>query len=449
MIPWLIRSTLLLTAFYAFFMLFMRRTTLFRLNRIILLTGTALCMLLPLLRFNAEGAAAMLGLPSPAEVLPLPRIVIPEALAAGSPEEGGTAVSGGFDWRTLLLWVYAAGCAAALTFTGLSLLRILRVIRDNPGFRYKGRKVHTPGTALPSFSFLNHIVISRLPSFSFLNHIVISRSDYERHPEILLHEYMHTRLRHSADILLMSLVCALYWFNPLVWIMLSELRMLHEYETDEAVLKHGIDATQYQLLLVRKAVGDRRFLIANSFNHCKLKNRITMMQKLKTSRWAALAWLACLPLLTLILSSSSDVDTQTPPSGSVTPAVTELTAPAADQQDVIRFVDADVKPKFNGGDIGEFTKWVFGNLVYPQEAKDAKITGRVTVKFTINTDGTLSDITVLAGPHESLNNEVVRVVSQSPANWTPGYVDGKPVRITYNMPILFQLRNDSGSEGDK
>ena len=435
MIPWLIRSTLLLTAFYAFFMLFMRRTTLFRLNRIILLAGTAVCMLLPLLRFNAEGAAAMLGLPSPAEVLPLPRIVIPEALAAGSPEEGGTAVSGGFDWRTLLLWVYAAGCAAALTFTGLSLLRILRVIRENPGFRYKGRKVHTPGTALPSFSFLNHIVISR--------------SDYERHPEILLHEYMHTRLRHSADILLMSLVCALYWFNPLVWIMLSELRMLHEYETDEAVLKHGIDATQYQLLLVRKAVGDRRFLIANSFNHCKLKNRITMMQKLKTSKWAALAWLACLPLLTLILSSSSAVDTQNTSSDSAVPAMTEPAALPAVQQDVIGYADADVKPKFNGGDINEFVKWAFGNIVYPQEAKDAKITGRVTVKFTINTDGTLSDINVLAGPHESLNNEVVRVVSQSPANWTPGYVDGKPVRVSYAMPALFLLRNDSGSEVDK
>ena len=435
MIPWLIRSTLLLTAFYAFFMLFMRRTTLFRLNRTVLLAGTAVCMLLPLLRFNAEGAAAMLGLPSPAEVLPLPRVVIPEALAAGSPEEGGTAVSGGFDWRTLLLWVYAAGCAAALTFTGLSLLRIFRVIRDNPGFRYKGRKVHTPGTALPSFSFLNHIVISR--------------SDYERHPEILLHEYMHTRLRHSADILLMSLVCALYWFNPLVWIMLSELRMLHEYETDEAVLKHGIDATQYQLLLVRKAVGDRRFLIANSFNHCKLKNRITMMHKLKTSKWAALAWLACLPLLTLILSSSSAVDTQNTPSDSVTPAVTELTAPAADQQEVIRFVDADVKPKFNGGDINEFTKWVYGNLVYPKEAREAGISGMVTVKFIINTDGTISDISVIRGAHELLNNEVVRIISKSPANWTPGYVDGKPVRITYNMPILFQLRHDSGSEGDK
>ena len=426
MIPWLIRSTLLLTAFYAFFMLFMRRTTLFRLNRIILLAGTAVCMLLPLLRFNAEGAAAILGLPSPAEVLPLPRIVIPEALAAGSPEEGGTAVSGGFDWRTLLLWVYAAGCAAALTFTGLSLLRILRVIRDNPGFRYKGRKVHTPGTALPSFSFLNHIVISR--------------SDYERHPEILLHEYMHTRLRHSADILLMSLVCALYWFNPLVWIMLSELRMLHEYETDEAVLKHGIDATQYQLLLVRKAVGNRRFLIANSFNHCKLKNRITMMHKLKTSKWAALAWLACLPLLTLILSSSSAVDTQNTPSGSVTPAVTELTAPAADQQEVIRYVDVDVKPKFNGGDMNEFVKWCAGQLKYPEEAKNAKISGRVTVQFIVGPDGSLSDIHIIRGIDE-LNDEALRVISLSPA-WTPGYENGKPVPVTINFPIYFQLPDE-------
>ena len=423
MIPWLIRSTLLLTAFYAFFMLFMRRTTLFRLNRTVLLAGTAVCMLLPLLRFNAEGAAAMLGLPSPAEVLPLPRIVIPETLAAGSPEEGGTAVSGGIDWRTLLLWVYAAGCAAALTFTGLSLLRILRVIRDNPGFRYKGRKVHTPGTALPSFSFLNHIVISR--------------SDYERHPEILLHEYMHTRLRHSADILLMSLVCALYWFNPLVWIMLSELRMLHEYETDEAVLKHGIDATKYQLLLVRKAVGDRRFLIANSFNHCKLKNRITMMQKLKTSKWARLAYIACLPLFALILSSSSAVDLQSTPSDTGVPAANELITTPADQQEVIRYVDVDIKPKFNGGNLKDFTEWCLGQLKYPEEAKKAEISGRVTVQFTVEPDGSLSDIHVLRGIDE-LNDEALRVISLSPA-WTPGYKNGKSVPVTINLPIYFQL----------
>lgn len=431
MTVWILKSTLLLTAFYAFFMLFMRKTTFFRFNRIVLLAGTAVCMLLPLIKFNIGSVAAMLGLHAPDVVLQLPRIVIPEVLVTGSPEAEGTAVSKGFfDWSTLLLWVYAAGSTAALTFSALSLFRIIRIVRNNPGFRYKGRTVHTPEAPLPSFSFLNHIVISR--------------SDYERHPEILLHEYMHTRLRHSVDVLFMSLVCALYWFNPLVWIMLSELRMLHEYETDEAVLKHGIDATQYQLLLVRKAVGDRRFLIANSFNHCKLKNRITMMQKLKTSKWARLAYIACLPLFALILSSSSAVDSHNPIPDTDVATVAEPPMSAPDsQQKTIGYADAEVKPEFNGGDINEFTKWVFGKLVYPQEARKAKITGRVTVKFTINTDGSLSDIHILRGVHELLDNEVLRVISQSPASaWTPGYVDGKAVAVSYVMPILFQLHNE-------
>jgi len=434
MTVWILKSTLLLTAFYAFFMLFMRKTTFFRFNRIVLLAGTAVCMLLPLIKFNIGSVAAMLGLHAPDVVLQLPQIVLPEVLVTGNPS-GEMETAGSFNWALLLTVIYVTGCAVALTFPASSLLRIWRLVRENPGTAYRECKVHTPASATHSFSFMNHIVMSR--------------SDYSNHPEILLHEYMHTRLRHSVDVLFMSLVCALYWFNPLVWIMLSELRMLHEYETDEAVLKHGIDATQYQLLLVRKAVGDRRFLIANSFNHCKLKNRITMMQKLKTSKWARLAYIACLPLFALILSSSSAVDLQSTPSDAGVPAANELITTPADQQEVIRYVDVDIKPKFNGGDINDFTKWVFSHLEYPQEARKAKITGRVTVKFTINTDGTLSDITVLAGPHESLNNEVVRIVSQSPANWTPGYVNGKPVRVSYAMPVLFQLRNDSGSEGDK
>lgn len=424
MTVWILKSTLLLTAFYAFFMLFMRKTTFFRFNRIVLLAGTVACMLLPLIKFNTGSMAEMLGLSATDAVLQLPRIVIPEVLVTGSPEAEGTAVSKGFfDWGTLLLWVYAAGSTAALTFSALSLFRIIRIVRNNPGFRYKGRTVHTPEAPLPSFSFLNHIVISR--------------SDYERHPEILLHEYMHTRLRHSVDVLFMSLVCALYWFNPLVWIMLSELRMLHEYETDEAVLKHGIDATQYQLLLVRKAVGDRRFLIANSFNHCKLKNRITMMQKLKTSKWARLAYIACLPLFALILSSSSAVDLQSTPSDTGVPAANELITTPADQQEVIRYADADIKPKFNGGNLKDFTEWCLGQLKYPEEAKKAEISGRVTVQFTVGPDGSLSDIHVLRGIDE-LNDEALRVISLSPA-WTPGYKNGKSVPVTINLPIYFQL----------
>ena len=82
----------------------------------------------------------------------------------------------------------------------------------------------------------------------------------------------------------------LQWFNPLVWILRTELKMLHEYEADEAVINQGIDAKQYQLLLVKKAVGAQRFQLANGFNHAKLKNRITMMQSTKTNKFRRLLY---------------------------------------------------------------------------------------------------------------------------------------------------------------
>lgn len=240
MTAYLLKSALLLAVFYAFFLLFMRKTTFFRFNRMALLAGTVACLLLPLLGISRL-------LPEVSGLLPT--IMLPEV----SP--GGSQAVRTFDWRILATALYAAGCIAVLAVTLRSMLRILSIIRTDKGERRDG--------------YVLHVLDSDIASFSFMNHIVISRGDFEQHPEILLHESMHVRFRHSADLLLMSLVCALQWFNPLVWLMRSELRMLHEYEADDAVLDKGIDASQYQLLLVRKAVGDRRFLIANSFNHSK------------------------------------------------------------------------------------------------------------------------------------------------------------------------------------
>ena len=271
MIHWILKTALLLAGFYAFFILFMRKTTLFRLNRVVLLAGTVACLLLPLVRINVDTSAPV------ADYLPL-RIVLPETVVGGG--NVSESATGGWDWKALLYGVYAVGFTVVLISAAVSLGRIRKVIRQYKGVRYcyDGNRY-----------VMLHIAEHDLPSFSFMNHVVISRSDYDGHPEILTHECAHAGHHHSADMLFMSLVCAFQWFNPLVWMMRSELRMMHEYEADEAVLKQGVDATQYQLLLVRKAVGDSRFLIANSFGHSKLKNRIAMIRKVKTTKWAALA----------------------------------------------------------------------------------------------------------------------------------------------------------------
>lgn len=95
------------------------------------------------------------------------------------------------------------------------------------------------------------------------------------------------------------------------------------------------------------------------------------------------------------------------------------------------------KPSFQGGDMNQFSKWVRENLVYPEAAKENNIQGRVTVQFIIGTDGLLTDIKVVRGIDPSLDQEAVRVISQSP-EWTPGKQEGRAVPVIYNLPVIFQ-----------
>lgn len=107
--------------------------------------------------------------------------------------------------------------------------------------------------------------------------------------------------------------------------------------------------------------------------------------------------------------------------------------------EALPFNALDVKPTFQGGDANAFSIWVNSQLRYPENAKRNGIQGRVTLEFTIDTKGRVTDVKVLRGVHKLLDKEAVRVVSKSP-RWTPGYVNQKPVRVTYTFPVIFQLR---------
>ena len=113
-------------------------------------------------------------------------------------------------------------------------------------------------------------------------------------------------------------------------------------------------------------------------------------------------------------------------------------SPTDDDEESIPFQLIDVKPTFQGGDANAFSSWVMQRLVYPDSAKKNKVQGRVTLQFTIATDGQVENVKVLRGADPALDAEAVRVVSSSP-KWTPGMVDGKPVRVTYTFPIIFQI----------
>ena len=411
------RSSLYLALFYAFFLLVMRRTTFFRLNRILLLAGTVVCFLLPLLRLRSvEVPLLMVG--------SLTEVGADSALTAGP------SAASPVPYLELL---YILGFLAVLGWTAAAMVRMYRTIRKGAATRLDD------GTKLV-------LTEADVPSFSWGRTIVMSRKDAETNPVIRLHEEAHIHKAHTLDILLFTAVTLVHWFNPLVWITLSELKLLHEYEADDAVLNHGIDATQYQLLLVRKAVGDKRFTLANGFQHAKLKNRIDMMLQAPSSGWKRLSWLAILPFLAGTMFLCNPVRAKVV-SADLSETVLSETAPAAlpDTTKGLPYSQVEVKPTFQGGNAGEFAKWVNENLKYPQTAKDAEVQGRVVAQFVVGSDGKVGDVKVLRGVHPDLDAEVVRVISSSP-DWTPGYVKGEPVKVTYTFPVVFKTRGDAAPE---
>ena len=411
MIPWLLKSGLLLALFYLFYLLFMRKSTFFVFNRIILSLGGSICFLLPLFDFSAI---------APIEVMPI--IQLPTLVVNG---QGAGVEANTLNWNSILLTIYLVGAAIVLIFTLISIFRTISIIK-------KGERVNLKECRLT-------IIDEKIPSFTFFRNIVISREDYENNPVILSHELQHVKFMHSISVLSYAVVTIIQWFNPLVWIVRTELKMLHEYEADEAVIKQGIDATQYQLLLVKKAVGAHRFQMANGFNHAKLKNRITMMQSTKSNKFKRLLYLACLPLLAFGLSfCNRQKEDITDPVVEI--EISDATKVSAPPVEPIPSNEADELPSFNGGGIDRFAEWVNTRLVYPEEAMKAGERGRVLLTFTITTEGKLTDVKVLRGVSPALDAAAVRAVEASPANWTPGKKDGKEVPVTCYFPILFQLR---------
>jgi hypothetical protein len=171
------------------------------------------------------------------------------------------------------------------------------------------------------------ITDAEIAPFSWMKYIVLSREDHENgYSQILIHEKAHIALRHSWDILFVDMITALQWFNPAMWMLKADLRAIHEFEADDAVLRSGADAKEYQYLLIRKAVSKSGYSVANSFNHSTLKARITMMLNQKSSRKGAWKALYVLPLVGISLAATAEtkVDYQYEPQGPFNASVVEV-----------------------------------------------------------------------------------------------------------------------------
>lgn len=279
---YILKSSVCLAAFYLFYRLLLSRETFHRFNRIALLGVIILSVAIPFIRIMTDEPVAIQR--------PLQNLEYLLQMAQMQTEiQVQTSQS---FWLPLLFVVYLVGCVFFFVRFLYSTIRICRMIG-------MGEK-----QVLPDGSKLV-VTDETVCPFSWMGYIVISQKDMEESgEEILTHEMAHIRARHSVDMLICSFCVILQWFNPAVWLLKQELENIHEYEADESVINHGVDAKQYQLLLIKKAVGSQRFTsMANSFNHSSLKKRITMMLKKKSNPWARLKYLYVLPLAAIAVAA--------------------------------------------------------------------------------------------------------------------------------------------------
>lgn len=290
---YILKSTICLILFYLGFKALLSNDTFFRFNRWVLLVGIATCMLLPAIKIQTSEP---LLIQQP--IIHLEKMIAGEEtvvtyLSDNTPEVDRTPVvtpAKMIDWGQIIALLYWAGFIFCLLTTLLSFRKMFVLIRS-------GRKLQQGRYTLI-------IVPSCVSPFSWGRYIIISEEDYEKYPdEILTHEMMHLKSHHSIDLLFMECILWLHWFNPAIWLLKRELKDIHEYQADKGVLTQGVDATKYQLLLVKKAVGSSLYTLANSFNHSKIKKRITMMLKGKSNNWAQLKLLLLVPVGLIVLNA--------------------------------------------------------------------------------------------------------------------------------------------------
>jgi len=278
-----LKVAVLIAVFYMFYRLMLARETFHRVNRIVLLATAVASFILPLCVITTHQTVMM----------PMPTVDV--ELGATVIEDDAPQVP---LWQMILPILYILGMVATLANTLWSVFRITSLIKHSEQHpQDDGTMICVTGNAA-------------LAPFSWMHYIVMNRSDYETNDAaILTHERGHIRLRHSWDLILVDLLTALQWFNPAMWMLRSDLRAIHEYEADGAVLSQGINARQYQYLLITKAGGIGGYSLANGITHSALKNRIHMMLHTKSPRRSLLKLLALVPIVGVTLALNAETVT--------------------------------------------------------------------------------------------------------------------------------------------
>ncbi len=440
---YILKSSVCLVLFYLFFRLLLSKETFHRFNRMALLGVLFFSLLIPCIEVTTRHQVEVQQ-----AVLSIEQLLLMAELEATPANVGAVQETSAISWVQIVLLVYLAGILFLVCRNIYSLICLFRLIHSG-----KHEKLEKGVTLV--------VHNQEIAPFSWMKYIVISRKDLEENGrEILIHEMAHIHHRHSVDLLVADICIFFQWFNPGAWLLKQELQNVHEYEADETVINEGVNAKEYQLLLIKKAVGTRLYSMANSFNHSKLKKRITMMLKEKSNPWARLKYLYVLPLAAIAVTAFArpeisekmeeisavkvnDLaeivqekvlqDTVKVSKDEKKDALVVTGVKSKEEEEIVIFEVVEQMPEYPGG-MSALQKYLSEKIAgSPMKGKAG---GRVMVGFTVAETGKIKDVRVLQSDEASLNQEAERIVSEMP-DWIPGKQRGRPVPVKYTVPIRF------------
>ncbi|MDD6130025.1 MAG: M56 family metallopeptidase [Prevotellaceae bacterium] len=467
-----IKSAFVLGILYVPYTLLLKKEDFFRFNRLTLLGILVLSIGLPLCNIPALSADNQ----PVVHAAQLQMIEIGIPIMQMADETDGPSHTSSPTWFQVASLIFLLGMMTVLC------LRLIQMGKMGSEIR-KGSLWHSVEDGVDI-----HCHAGAVAPYSWLHHIVISLEDYEKNGhEIILHEKGHIHNLHSFDILLLTLVEMLQWWNPLVYMLGMSLRDVHEYEADDYVLHQGVSLRDYQNLLIRKAVGASSYTFANNFNHSLTKKRITMMCKKKSNPWMRSKALYAVPMVAIALSAFAtpafvnpiEKDMESGGTSSLTEGKVTNNFPISQTDQQKKKGTAKMKgdkvldtcdklPEFEGGQ-EQLMKLLQANVRYPETAQSMGVQGRIVVEFIVEKDGSVSDVKVckkditpslesatvityadeedkpkpteeeLRKATKALEEETIRVARLTSGKWTPGEQDGQKVRVKFSLPLTFRL----------
>jgi len=420
--------------FIAIYDVFLKRETFFNYNRAYLIITNVLSLVLPFIRIERLQ-----------EVIPQEYVIALPELLLNNAAQDLSQTSAGLNLQTSFLsYILYVGMLCTFILFLFKIINLIKIIYKNPKLKTKAATIVTVLNTNTAFSFFRYVFIG-------------DRLSSEDKENILAHEKVHVKEKHSLDMLLFEIQRIIFWFNPLVYVYQNRISTLHEFIADDEVVKTSSKKEYYENLLQEVFSVKRISFINTFFKTSLIKKRIIMLSKSKSKQQNLVKYALLIPAVVGMLfysacSQQNDGAKKEDILNSGTTTRTEVQVVTPESQDnlgeEVAFAVIENVPIFPGCENTENQKKCFSDRLSKLVAQnfntkladDLGLTGvqKISVFFKVSEDGTIKEIKARA-PHPALEEEGKRIIRELP-KMEPGTHQGKAVTVPYYLPIKFQIK---------